>query len=67
MQGKSNLVDLRNDQLLELKEFFNTLDVDRSGTIGADELYGPLIGLGLVQSTGDVDDLFDLVDGDGSG
>lgn len=43
------------------------MDRDRNGSISAEELYGPLIGLGLVDSTETVDFLLRLVDDDKSG
>ena len=43
------------------------MDEDNSGSIGVDEIKGPLIGLGLVNSTAEVENLVQLVDEDGSG
>lgn len=43
------------------------MDDDRSGSIGVEEISGPLIGLGLVNSYKEVEELVDLVDEDGSG
>ena len=37
-------------QIRRLKECFNSLDEDGSGSIGVEEISGPLIGLGLVGS-----------------
>ena len=54
-------------QIRKLKECFNSLDDDASGSIGVDEIKGPLIGLGLVNSLEEVQDLVNLVDEDGSG
>ena len=43
------------------------MDDDGSGSIGIDEIKVPLIGLGLVDSIEEVEDLMRLVDEDGSG
>ena len=51
----------------KLKECFNSLDDDRSGSIGVDEIKKPLIGLGLVGSVEEVENLVKLVDIDCSG
>ena len=52
---------------MKLKECFNSLDEDGSGSIGVDEIKGPLIGLGLVDTVEEVENLVNLVDEDGSG
>ena len=54
-------------QIRKLKECFASLDDDGSGSIGVDEIKGPLIGLGLVSSVDEVEKLVMLVDEDGSG
>ena len=51
----------------KLKECFNSLDDDNSGSIGVDEIKRPLIGLGLCGSVEEVESLVRLVDEDGSG
>ena len=51
----------------KLKECFNALDADGSGSIGVEELIDPLIGLGFADSQGQVQDMIDKVDDDGSG
>jgi Ca2+-binding EF-hand superfamily protein len=40
----------QDEELKKLREYFNSLDDDRSGSIGVDELEDPLIALGLVES-----------------
>ena len=50
-----------------MKECFASLDDDGSGSIGVDEIKGPLIGLGLVSSMDEVEKLVALVDEDNSG
>lgn len=56
-----------HSQIRKLKECFRSLDDDGSGSIGVDEIKGPLIGLGLVNSVDEVIKLVDLVDEDKSG
>ena len=58
---------MTTEQLIELRKFFNSLDDDRSGAIGVEEIKLPLIGLGLVNSIEEVEKLVRLVDDDGSG
>ena len=43
------------------------MDLDNSGSISADELQLPLLGLGLVDSIEEVEDLIRPFDADGSG
>ena len=50
-----------------LKDCFKSLDEDCSGSIGIDEIKGPLIGLGLVGTMEEVQMLVDIVDSDDSG
>jgi hypothetical protein len=40
----------KDDELSKLREYFDSLDDDRSGSIGVDELEDPLIALGLVDN-----------------
>ena len=58
---------MKNSQIVRLKECFASLDDDCSGSIGVDEIKGPLIGLGLCNSVEEVQNLVDLVDEDKSG
>jgi Ca2+-binding EF-hand superfamily protein len=41
-----------DEQLKKLRDYFNSLDDDKSGSIGVDELEDPLIALGLVDNRG---------------
>lgn len=65
--GKQHLLDFSDAELKKLKEYFLNLDDDRSGSIGADELTNPLIGLGFADNKEEVEQLVKLVDFDGSG
>jgi Ca2+-binding EF-hand superfamily protein len=49
-----------------LRNCYNSLDDDGSGSIGIDELEDPLIALGLVDSRQQVCKILELVDEDGS-
>ena len=60
-------LDSADRQIRKLKECFNSLDDDGSGSIGVDEIKGPLIGLGLVNSLEEVKELVKVVDEDESG
>jgi Ca2+-binding EF-hand superfamily protein len=49
-KGKQYLLDFSDDELRKLKECFDSLDVDLSGSIGVSELENPLIGLGFADT-----------------
>ena len=66
-RGKDHLLDFSDEELKKLKECFNNLDDDGSGSIGIDELEIPLIGLGFADSREEVEDIVNEVDEDGSG
>lgn len=48
--GKSHVLNFTDDQIKKLRECFNSLDDDGSGSIGIEELEDPLIGLGFAES-----------------
>ena len=52
---------------MKLKECFASLDDDGGGSIGVEEIQMPLIGLGLVETIEDVEEMVLAVDEDGSG
>ena len=52
--GKGHLLNFQDDQIVKLKNCFNSLDYDGGGSICIDELKVPLIGLGLVNSVQEV-------------
>ena len=66
-RGKGHMLDFQDDQIVKLKDCFNSLDVDGGGSISIDELKVPLIGLGLVDNVKQVQDMMDHVDEDKSG
>ena len=61
------MLDFSDEELKKLKECFNNLDDDGSGSIGIDELEIPLIGLGFADSRQEVEEIVNEVDEDGSG
>lgn len=65
--GKGHVLSFTDEEKRKLKECFNQLDDDGSGSIGIDELEEPLIGLGLAETREDVQAMIDAVDEDGSG
>lgn len=64
--GKTHCIDFDDVELKQLREYFNALDEDGSGSIGVEELEDPLIALGLVENRQQVQQIVQLVDEDGS-
>lgn len=64
--GKNDYIDFQEAELELLRNCYNSLDDDGSGSIGIDELEDPLIALGLVDSRQQVCKIVELVDEDGS-
>ena len=64
--GKDHCIVFKDEELTKLREYFNSLDDDKSGSIGVDELEDPLIALGLVDNRQQVQEIVQLVDEDGS-
>ena len=62
--GKSKYVDFTDKQLRKLRNYFNSLDDNQSGSIGVDELEDPLIALGLVETRQQVKEIVEMVDQD---
>jgi Ca2+-binding EF-hand superfamily protein len=54
-------------EIRKLKQCFDSLDDDGEGSIGVEELEGPLIGLGFAESREEVKEIVDEVDDDKSG
>jgi Ca2+-binding EF-hand superfamily protein len=50
-----------------MKQYFNSLDEKKNGSIGIDELEELLLSVGLLESREEVKMLIDSVDEDGSG
>ena len=65
-RGKQHRIDFEDEELAQLRTFFNSLDDDGSGSIGVDELEDPLIALGLVDNRQAVKEIVQSVDDDGS-
>ncbi len=66
-RGKGRYIDFDSSQRSKLKKVFKELDKDHSGALDVDELYEPLLALGLVESRDQVMDLINKVDNDNSG
>lgn len=54
MWGKSHVLDFSDDEIKKLKECFDSLDTENTGSIGVKELEDPLIGLGFAESREEV-------------
>lgn len=52
--GKGHVLNFSDEQLKKLRECFNSLDDDGSGSIGVEELEDPLIGMGFAESREEV-------------
>lgn len=65
-RGKQHCIDFDDEELRQLRNYFNSLDDDGSGAIGVDELEDPLIALGLVENRQQVASIVAMVDEDGS-
>ena len=66
-RGKSRYIDFDNKQRSKLRKVFKELDKDCSGALDIDELYEPLLALGLVESRDQVIDLLKKIDLDSAG
>ena len=65
-RGKDHCIDFQDEEMKQLRNYFNSLDDDGSGSIGVDELEDPLIALGLVDNRQQVQSIVQMVDDDGS-
>jgi len=64
-RGKDKYINFQDDELDQLRTYFNSLDSDGGGSIGIDELEDPLIALGLVDNRAQVSKIMTSVDDDG--
>jgi len=64
--GRRHLINFDDKERFKLKQYFKSLDVDGSGSIGLDELVDPLISLGIAETVDEVQKIIDSVDDDGS-
>lgn len=65
--GKKQTITFDDDDRVELRRYFASLDEEGKGSIGIKELEEPLIALGLANSRKDVEDMIVEVDIDQSG
>ena len=61
------MLDFQDSEIKKLRECFNSLDDDGSGSIGIEELEDPLIGLGFCETRDEVKEIVMDVDEDQSG
>lgn len=66
-RGKGHVLPFTDQEIAKLRECFGALDGDGSGSIGVEELDGPLIGLGFADNTEQIEEMIDDVDDDKSG
>lgn len=55
--GKQNYLAFQDDEIKKMKEIFDTLDLDGSGAISVSELAEPFLGLGIVDSLFELEDM----------
>jgi len=60
--GKHQFIDFDDTERKQLRKYFTSLDADRSGNIGIEELEDPLVALGLVGGREEVEKLILEVD-----
>ena len=65
--GKGDFIDFNSRQRAKIRKIFNQLDKDGSGALGVDELYEPLLALGLVENKKQVYEMMIKVDTNKSG
>jgi hypothetical protein len=66
-KGRKYLIDFDNEERREMKQYFNSLDEKRTGSIGIDELEELLFSVGLFETREEIKALIDSVDEDRSG
>lgn len=66
-KGKKYLIDFDNEERREMKQYFNSLDKKKCGSIGIDELEELLLSVGLLETREEIKALIDSVDEDKSG
>lgn len=65
--GKGEFVDFSIKERAKIRSVFKELDADQSGALDLNELYEPLLALGLVETKKEVKLMMDKVDTNGSG
>ena len=52
--GKERFVDFYDEEIKQLRDYFNYLDKNKTGTISPDELEEPLFALGFAENKDDI-------------
>ena len=65
--GKGDFIDFNSDERAKMRSIFKQLDEDNSGVLTLDELYEPLLALGLVENKKQVVEMMKKVDTNNSG
>lgn len=58
--GKEHMLDFSDEEIKKLKMCFAQIDANNTGFIGIDELEEPLIGLGIVDSKEEIQQLLSM-------
>ena len=66
-RGKGEFIDFNSKERAKIRAIFKELDKDGSGALGLDELYEPLLALGLVENKEQVKEMMSKVDINKSG
>ena len=66
-RGKGEYIDFNSKERAKIRAIFKELDRDGSGALGLDELYEPLLALGLVENKEQVKEMMSKVDINKSG
>ena len=65
--GKGEFIDFNAKERAKIRKIFKELDKDNSGALALDEIYEPLLALGLVENKEQVRDMMAKVDSNNSG
>jgi predicted ATP-grasp superfamily ATP-dependent carboligase len=66
-KDKEMFLDFTEEYRKKIRDYFNSLDANKAGSIGISELEEPLITLGIAKGRNEVQKILDEIDEDGSG
>ena len=66
-KDKEMYLDFNEEYRKKIRDYFNSLDVHNTGSIGIEQLEEPMITLGIAKGRNDVKKIMDEIDEDGSG